>query len=280
MRFALELAGAGATADPKVLAELAVVAEDSGWDAVFLEDYLIHHTGQPTCDPMIALAAMASTTQRVVLGTEVSAISRLRPWKLARELATLDHLSDGRMVLGVGLGDLNDGAWAAVGEATDLRTRAELVDESLAILDGLWSGEPFAFEGRHYTIEEVVFRPTPVQRPRVPIWIGGGWPNRGVKRRAPRWDGCCAYMEMGTFDEWMDQTPEYVREVLSLVEAERGTSDGYDVITGGRERRDDAHDLEVVASLEEAGATWWVEYVEPEADLETTRAAVARGPLR
>jgi alkanesulfonate monooxygenase SsuD/methylene tetrahydromethanopterin reductase-like flavin-dependent oxidoreductase (luciferase family) len=281
MKYALELPAAGATADPKVLGQLALVAEESGWDGVFLEDYLVHHSGLPTCDPLIALAAMALATERLMLGTEVTPVSRLRPWKLARELASLDLLSEGRIVLGVGLGDLNDAAWAAVGEISDTRTRADLMDESLAILAGLWTGEPFRFEGRHYRIEEVTFRPVPVQRPRIPIWIGGGWPNRGVKRRAPRWDGCCAYMEMGTFEEWGDQTPEYVRELLALVEAERGTSKGYDVVTGGRPRDDDeASDKAIIASLENAGATWWVEYVEAEADLETTRAAVARGPLR
>jgi alkanesulfonate monooxygenase SsuD/methylene tetrahydromethanopterin reductase-like flavin-dependent oxidoreductase (luciferase family) len=283
VRFALELSGAGATAHPRVLADLARLAEGSGWDGVFLEDYVVHHSapGIPTCDPWVALAAMAMTTTDVRLGTEVTPLSRRRPWKLARELTTLDHLSSGRIVLGVGLGDTNDPGFEGAGEATEVTTRAQMVDESLQILDGLCTGEPFSFSGRHYRLEEMIFRPTPVQKPRWPIWIGGGWPNPGVKRRALRWDGICAYMEMGTFDEWQDQTPEYVAEIRELVIAERGSAEGYDIITGGRTRGEDWDaDREVIARLDQAGATWWVEYIQADEDLAAHREKVARGPLR
>jgi alkanesulfonate monooxygenase SsuD/methylene tetrahydromethanopterin reductase-like flavin-dependent oxidoreductase (luciferase family) len=192
VKLGIELAGAGVTADPRLLAELAHEAEKSGWDGVFLEDYIVHHTGAATVDPWVSLAAMANATSSVHLGTEVTALPRRRPWKLARELITLDLLSQGRMILGVGLGDLNDQGFGAVGEATSLQKRAELLDESLEIIDGLWRGEPFSFRGSNFRIEEVTFQPVPIQRPRIPIWIGGGWPNEGVKRRAPKWDGICA----------------------------------------------------------------------------------------
>ena len=283
MQFALELSGAGATADPRLLGELAQLAEESGWDGVFLEDYIVHHTGlaMPTCDPWIALAAMATTTTSVRLGTEVTPLSRRRPWKLARELTTLDHLSEGRMVLGVGLGDTNDPGFERVGETTSVAARARKVDEALEIIDGLCSGEPFSFSGRHFRVDEMTFRPTPVQKPRFPIWIGGGWPNPGVKRRALRWDGTCAYIEMGTFDEWEDQTPEYVAEVRELVVTERGSFDGYDIITGGRSRGEDWDaDRDVIGRLGEAGATWWVEYIEATEDVAAHRGKIGRGPLR
>jgi alkanesulfonate monooxygenase SsuD/methylene tetrahydromethanopterin reductase-like flavin-dependent oxidoreductase (luciferase family) len=281
MYHALEISGAGATADPRRMAELAHIAEDSGWDGVFLEDYIVHHSGLPTCDPWVALAAMATATRSVRLGTEVTPLSRRRPWKLARELVTLDHLSDGRVTLAVGLGDTNDRGFGAVGEATDVRTRAQLVDEALEIIDGLWTQERFSFSGRHYEVNDVSFQPRPIQQPRIPIWIGGGWPNRGVKNRALRWDGICAYIEMGTFEKWTDHSPEYVREVRGHVEQERGTADGYAIVTGGRTRDDDwERDRELIRALDAAGATWWVEYIDPEADLETHRQAVSRGPLR
>ena len=281
MKFGVELAGAGVTANPRLLADLAREAEEAGWDAVFLEDYIVHHTGAPTVDPWVSLAAMAGATSRVRLGTEVTALSRRRPWKVARELTTLDHLSQGRMILGVGLGDLNDRGFGPVGEATSLRERATLVDESLAIIDGLWRGYPFSFEGTHYQLNDITFQPVPVQRPRIPIWIGGGWPNPGVKRRAPRWDGICAYIETGSFERWVDHSPASIEEMKLLIGSKRGSVEGYDIVTGGRPRDDDwARERQLIDGLASAGATWWVEYVEPLADLRTTRAAVCRGPLR
>ena len=283
MRFAIEFAGAGATADPRILGELANIAEESGWDGVFLEDYVVHHKrpGMPTCDSWIALAAMAMRTHGVRLGTEVTALPRRRPWKLAREVATLDHLSKGRMVLGVGLGDVNDAGFAGVGEPTETSVRAQLVDESLAIIEGLWKGEPFSFSGRHYRLEEMTFLPKPLQQPRVPIWVGGGWPNPGLKRRAVRWDGVCAYIETGSFDKWEDHSPRFVQDVKGLLEGAGRSPAGFDIVTGGRTRADDwEEDRAVISALDEAGATWWVEYVDSKLELRAQQQAAARGPLR
>jgi hypothetical protein len=223
---------------------------------------------------------MAMSTHRVRLGTEVTALPRRRPWKLAREVATLDHLSGGRMVLGVGLGDVNDPGFAGFGEPIEATVRAQLVDESLAIIDGLWKGEPFSFSGRHYHLDELTFLPKPVQQPRVPIWVGGGWPNPGLKRRATRWDGICAYIETGSFDKWEDHSPSFVQEVKDLLERERRSHVGYDIVTGGRNRADDwEEDRAIISALDEAGATWWVEYVGAELNLEAQQQAATRGPL-
>ncbi len=139
MRYGLELPNAGVGGDARTLGDLAQLAEAAGWDGIFLEDYLVWQgqAGVPTYDPWVALAAMAMRTQRIRLGTMVTPLSRRRPWKLAREAATLDHLSNGRLILGVGLGDIADQGFSNVGETTDLRQRARVVDEALEILAGL-----------------------------------------------------------------------------------------------------------------------------------------------
>ena len=176
------------TGDPRTAADLAAEAEAAGWDGVFSWDG-VAIGDMDIYDPWVVMAAMAMRTERVTLGAIVSPPSRRRPWKLARETMTLDRLSNGRLVLPVGLGALDDGAFGNVGEPTDARTRAEMLDESLAILEGLWSGEPFGFEGRHYRFGPMTFRPTPVQRPRIPIWVVGAWAKERSVARALRFDG-------------------------------------------------------------------------------------------
>ncbi|MGH2600141.1 MAG: LLM class flavin-dependent oxidoreductase, partial [Dehalococcoidia bacterium] len=195
MRYCLNLPCGGVCGDARTLAELAVVAEESGWDGVFLEDYIVYQSRQdiPTYDPWVALAAMALRTQRIRLGTMVTPLARRRPWKLAREAVTLDHLSGGRLTLCVGAGDSADVSFTHLGEAADIKQRATMLDEGLEVLAGLWSGEPFSYVGQHYQVREVRFLPRPLQQPRIPIWVGGGYPNRGPVRRAARWDGACLY---------------------------------------------------------------------------------------
>src|SRR4051794_22678328 len=174
--------------DPRVASELAADAEAAGWDGVFTWDAI--STGEsPGFDPWIVLAAMAVRTTRVRLGAMIFAPSRRRPWKLARELGTLDVLSGGRALFPVGLGTLDDQGFGAVGEAVPARTRAERLDETLAIIDGLASGEPFDFQGEHYEINGLILRPTPLQRPRIPVWVVGAWPHERSLRRAARWGG-------------------------------------------------------------------------------------------
>ena len=161
--------------DPREAAEMAAAAEAAGWDGVFTWDGIAIGPGD-TYDPWVVMAAMAMRTERVRLGAIVTPPARRRPWKLAREAMTLDRLCGGRLVLPVGLGALDDAAFGNVGEPTDARTRAELLDESLAILEGLWSGEAFGFAGRHHRFGPMTFRPTPVQQPRIPVWVVGAWP--------------------------------------------------------------------------------------------------------
>ena len=285
MRYALNLPIGGPAADPRRLGELAAVAEDAGWDAVFVEDYIVYQNRQdvPTFDPWVALAAMALATSRVRLGTMVTAPARRRPWKLAREATTLDHLSGGRLILGVGLGDPSDTTFAAFGEATGLAARAGMTDEALEVLAGLWTGEPFRHEGRHYRFDEVTFLPPPVQRPRIRIWIGGGYPNPGPLRRAARGDGAWLYRVAAkgeTEDTGGVLTPDELREVRRLVGVGRPKGAPFDLVVHGPQRgHDRGRERERLVASAEAGATWTGDWIPP-AEPEVMRAAVARGPLR
>ena len=172
MRYAITLPNIDY--DAQVIADLAIDAEEAGWDGVFVWD-CINMRNQSAHNPWMILAAIAARTQRIRLGTLITPLSRRRPWKVARETVTLDHLSDGRFILPVGLGETNDGGFSNVGEELDRKKRAQMLNESLDILNGLWSGEPFSYNGEYYHIKEMTFLPEPVQSPRIPVWVVGAW---------------------------------------------------------------------------------------------------------
>lgn len=255
---------------PREIAELAAEAEAAGWDGAFYFDGVA--IGETELyDPWVVLAAMAMRTERVRLGLIVTPPSRRRPWKLARETMTIDRLSGGRLVLPVGLGALDDGAFGNVGEPTDARTRAELLDESLAILEGLWSGDPFAFQGRHYRFGPMTFRPTPLQRPRIPIWVVGAWPHERSMRRALRWDGVVAQVA----------GPDELRALVAYARRERpsGLPAQFDVVVDGSTPADDpAAAAEVVRPYAEAEATWWIDADWQGATVQSIRRRIAAGP--
>jgi alkanesulfonate monooxygenase SsuD/methylene tetrahydromethanopterin reductase-like flavin-dependent oxidoreductase (luciferase family) len=232
----------------------------------------------PTYDPWVCLASIALHTQTIRIGTLVTPPSRRRPWKLAAEAVSIDHLSNGRLTLGIGLGDTTEPGFTAVGEDLEARVRAELVDESLAILDGLWQGESLSFHGKHFTIDDLTLKPRPLQSPRIPIWIGGGWPNAGLRRRLPKWDGSCAYKHPVESDRHM--MPADVHELAAVVRTARGSLEGYSIAVGGQERADDwEHERDHIASVEEAGATDWMEWIPPN-ELDEMCRLVSREPLR
>ncbi len=281
MKYAIGVVPAGEM-DIHALVRLAQQAEDIGWDGFFIEDYITHWLAPdaPTLDPWISLAAIASVTKTIRIGLTVTPLSRRRPWKVAREAVTLDHLSGGRLIMGVGLGGANDQMnFDRFGEVVDLKQRAEMVDEELDIIAGLWSGDWFSYQGKHYQIGEVRFQPAPLQRPRIPIWVGGGYPNPGPLRRAARWDGSCLYKESrGT--GWQDMQPEDIRELRSFAEKSRTAATPYDICVGGRARLPDwEKDRAHIRAVSEAGATWWTEFIEP-ASLEKTIQGILNGPLR
>ncbi len=240
--------------DPRTVAELACEVEQAGWDGAFYWDGIYIGEGWEIYDPWVVMAAMAMRTERVRIGAMLTPPARRRPWKLARETMTLDHLSGGRLVLPVGLGALDDGGFSKVGEPTDRKVRAQLLDESLEIVTGLWSGEPFSFEGEHYRFEEMTFIPPPVQSPRIPIWVVGAWPSKKSMNRALRYDGILAYTTRG------EVTPEDIREIKRYVEENRDGEGPFDIVWEGETPGDDPdRAASIVGPFAEAGVTWWIE---------------------
>jgi alkanesulfonate monooxygenase SsuD/methylene tetrahydromethanopterin reductase-like flavin-dependent oxidoreductase (luciferase family) len=213
-------------------------------------------------------------TERVRIGAVLTPPARRRPWKLARETITMDRLSGGRLVLPVGLGALDDGGFSKVGEPTDRKVRARLLDESLEILTGLWSGEPFAYEGEHYRLEEMTFLPRPVQSPRIPIWVVGAWPSERSMRRALRYEGLLAYTTRG------EVTPEDIRAMKAYVEENRDGTEPFDIVWEGVTPGDDSEwAAQIVRPFAEAGITWWMESMwSPPNEPDDLRARIKQGP--
>jgi len=278
MRYGLDISSAGAWGDPRTMSELAALAERSGWDGVFLEDYVFFPGGRDTYDPWVTLAAIAVATEWVALGTLVTPLPRRRAWKVAAEAMTLDHLSGGRMVLGVGSGDPNSDDFRSVGELTSARSRAAMLDEALQVVTGLWSGEPVSYHGTHIDVTGVILRPRPLQRPRIPIWVGGCLANKGPRERALRWDGACLYRVPPP--DWEDLTASYIQMLRESAAVRRG-DDSFVVAVGGRERGDDLQaEIDYVSTIAAVGAAWWHEYVPPRVPLEVARARIEGGPIR
>jgi alkanesulfonate monooxygenase SsuD/methylene tetrahydromethanopterin reductase-like flavin-dependent oxidoreductase (luciferase family) len=266
---------------PREAAQLAAEAEAAGWDGVFTWDGIALGPME-TYDPWVTMAAMAMRTSRVRLGAVITPPSRRRPWKLARETMTLDRQSEGRLVLPVGLGALDDAAFGNVGEATEARIRAERLDESLAILDGLWSGRPFGFEGRHFRFDAMTFLPTPVHQPRIPVWVVGAWPNERSMSRAARWDGLIAQASAvdGAFADW---SPAQLAEAVAWVHAHRPAHADrpYDVIAQGDTPHDDpSRAWSIVEPWAAAGATWWIEADWEHGTVDAVRRRIEAGPPR
>src|SRR5262245_20819178 len=227
LRRGLYLAPFDELADPRVLLGLAMHAEEHGWDGVFLWDHLRYRPPvRAVADPWVALSAIAAHTERIRLGPLVTPLSRRRVHKVARETVTLDHLSQGRLILGVGLGSDRNDELGPFGEVVDPRERAQRLDHGLARLTEFWTGE---------------FEPRPVQMPRIPIWVAARWPHRRPVRRAARWDGLFPVDLPG---------PDALAELAGEIAEQRDDDQGsFELVI----------DLEPGAELDpwrEAGATW------------------------
>ena len=280
MNYGVYLPNFGDEVSAAALAELAAEAEQAGWQGFFLWDHMLYSKSQKMniVDPWIALTAVAMKTTRLRFGTTLTPVCRRRPWHLARETATLDNLSSGRLILSVGLGDPADADYAFFGEDPDKRVRAEKLDEGLDILAGLWTGKPFGYHGKHYHIEKVTFLPAPLQEPRIPVWVGGFWPNKAPFRRAARWDGVLPLKKTGGFFLGSDD----LREVLAYIRQHRPQEAPYDAaIIGTRSGlgQKPAAATKALTELEQAGATWWLQSLFSERNsVEGIRAAIRQGP--
>ncbi|MBN2394316.1 MAG: TIGR03619 family F420-dependent LLM class oxidoreductase [Anaerolineae bacterium] len=258
MQYGIYLPNFGPYGDAEVLASLARDAENAGWDGFFLWDHMAGHA-LPFVDPWVALTAIALNTQRIRIGTTVTPLPRRRPWKIARETVSLDHLSGGRLTLGVGIG-LGQAEWDDLGEESDLKKRGKMLDEALDVLVGLWSGEPFSYAGQYYHIANAHFLPKPLQQPRIPIWVGGFWPNKAPFRRAAKWDGM-----FPLFDVW-EQAEQLAQleEVIAYVRERRQQEHPLDIVCMGMTPgAESAQAAAMVEQRAQRGATWWLELIGP-----------------
>jgi probable F420-dependent oxidoreductase len=258
MRYGLSLMNFDDFADARRVASLAAVAEEAGWDALLVWDHLGFAWGTPSGDPWTLVTAAALATDRLLVGTDVAVIARERPLTLARTLTTIDRLSGGRLVLGVGIGGAPD-EYRKAGEPVDPRERAALTDEMLDVLRPLLAGETVTHRGPALVVDDVTLAPLPVQA-RLPVWVGGGSP--GARRRAARHDG---WIPVTQDEEGRPcLTPDDVRAALAEIRADRaGAGDAADapftVGIHGETPGPGADGAAIVRPWADAGATWWLE---------------------
>lgn len=277
MRYGIEVVTLGELADPRRVVQLAEAAEAAGWEGVVVWDHLGFVMGIPSGDPWIVLAAVAQATTHLRLATGVTPLARHQPHMLAHMLAALDRLSEGRVILGVGLGGVAE-EFSVFGGPGDARVRAAMVDEGLDLLAQYWRGEPVTHRGTYYRADGVTLSPLPVQQPRIPVWIGGE--SAPALRRAARWDGWII--------NGVNEANEYVRSPAQMAEKiayihqhrHQHYDDGapFEVAMTGLTR---PGDHAVVQQYADAGVTWWFETLHGyRGDFDTLLARVDAGPPR
>jgi alkanesulfonate monooxygenase SsuD/methylene tetrahydromethanopterin reductase-like flavin-dependent oxidoreductase (luciferase family) len=291
LRFGLYCPTFGEYADPKYLVELAVIAEESGWDGFFIWDHiLLLGSGLPVADAITTLAAIAAETSKITLGPMVTPIPRRRPWKLAKELITLDHLTNGRILLGAGIGN-PDWEYTLFGENPNLRTRAQKLDEGLEIISQMCSGK-VEYNGKHYAVQKERIGPRSLQKPRIPVWIAGTYGYKAPLKRASRWDGvfpltmnvdelCKPSESIRNWSSmWLNLSE--LSEIMATIAHYRGSLDGFDVANSGSTLRDSKKDArDKVKKYEDVGASWWLEWILDAPSLvDDYKELIERGPPR
>lgn len=274
VRFGVYLPNFDLFGEATVLVELARLAEGSGWDGFFVWDHLQWPGSEPAVDPWVALGAIAVSTDRIRLGTMLTPLPRRDIVKLARETVSVDRLSGGRLVLGAGLGWRGIPEWDAFGHEPDSRVRGEMLDEGLDLLVALWSGEPVDHRGTHFQVSTEGMAP-PVQRPRIPIWVGGGWPAKKPFRRAARWDGVMPISPRVLEGE--DLTPGDITDIRAFVDGQRSGGGSFEIIKSGSTA--EAADTDGPRAYARSGATWWFESIVPwGSTLDAVEERIRSGP--
>ena len=243
---------------PRVIARLSQLAEESGWDGVFLGDAIWCE------DPMIGLAATAMVTYRIRLGTLITPVPLRIPWKLASESLALDHLSNGRLTLGLGAGAVWMGWHAFPDEVTDNKTRAKMLDETIDILTLLYQRKQFDYDGKHYhlkltQLDTMHYPPKPVQQPRVPLWCVGLYPSKKSMQRVLKCDGMIVEKRSQN-NQPNDITPDDIRAIKAYVDASRSEAAPFDIVLNGNASDLNRSQLQdKLLPLIDAGVTWWIE---------------------
>lgn len=271
IRFGLYLPPFGPLADPLVLIDLARRAEAAGWDGVFLWDHVLNDQGSSVADPWVALGAMAAATTRIQLGTLVTPLPRRRPWVLARQAATLSRLSNGRAVLGVGLGSDEYGDFSRFGEQARLSARAAMVDEALEIVTAMWQGRAYDHAGTSYRVRLDAAEPEPYP---IPIWVASTLPGLRSLSRAARFDGVVLLRP-----DMKTTTGDVARAVTALRAYGPADQPSFDVVVPGNASAawPEPHPVDLPA-LAQAGMTWWMESLIHYDPLALTLAVVDAGP--
>jgi alkanesulfonate monooxygenase SsuD/methylene tetrahydromethanopterin reductase-like flavin-dependent oxidoreductase (luciferase family) len=262
MKSALFLPIFDALSDPAVVVELAVEAEAAGWDGVFVWDHIAYRAPvQAIADPWVTLSAVAAATSRIRIGPMVTPLPRRRPVVVARQVTTLDQLSGGRVVLGLGTGGDGAGELTATGEQLDDRIRGDMLDEGISVLRAAWTGDVVRHRGEHYVLDGVAFQPTPVQPSGPPIWIAARYGNRRPLRRAAQHDG--------VFPIEIEQADQLAEVIAKVTELRGGDMSSYDVAIGGRDP----------GPFAAVGATWWCASFSPyDVTLDEVRGVLRDGP--
>jgi hypothetical protein len=275
LKYGLDVSITGAYAQADTLADLAALAEASGWDGFFVQDGLLPAPSEAMVDPWLALCAIALSTQRLRIGALMTPMAAYLPWQLARQTVSLDHLSGGRLICGAGLG-FQEGGFLTVGEDATARVRAEKLDEGLALLRLFWKGEPFSFVGKHYQMRQAQLLPPPVQSPTIPIWLAGVWPHHKPLRRAAGFEGLYIASERASGEPL---APADLCEAVAYVQSQRQQTSPFDVAFAGVTEATQA--AAVIQPYAQAGATWWLEGIWVErGTIQQMRERIRQGPPR
>ncbi len=249
MKFGVSIANFGVSSNPQDYVNLAQGVEAAGWDGFFLWDHINWREGIVNLDPWILLSAIATETEKVLIGPLVTPLPRRRPQKVARESLTLDHLSKGRFVFGVGLGWPPKKEYGDFGEPVGINIRAKMLDEGLKVITGLWSGTPLDFQGEHYTVTCAQFKPKPYRKEGIPIWVAGTWPKKGPFQRAAKYNGI---VPMGI------QTGKKFSDMMEYVNKYRKPSKTFDWVSSTSYISGPKRDR-IAKEFRDAGATWYIE---------------------